>query len=365
MVCTKRALINAAGWRCKWQRFRKFALVVPMMCFALGSNQVSALGEDEDGDERGRFCSATASYLFNACSAEATDDLFKAKAICININHDAERMDCLAEAKSARGEADRTCRAQLAGRRKACKLLGEDRYDPAFEPAMFEEDFSRPTNPNRYLPLAIGNKWEYHGGGEINLVEVLNETKLIKGVRCIVVQDIVLKDGELVEDTDDWFALAKNGDVYYCGEEVKDYESFDGDAPKLPELVSIDGSFKWGRDGDKGGLFFRAVPFNGDAYLEEFSLGNAEDVTEVLTTTYAFGLNRELDRFVPRRLVEIFCASDCVVTKNYSLLEPGIFARKYYASGIGVILEVNPQTGESIQLVHCNFDWRCNGLPRP
>jgi hypothetical protein len=54
-----------------------------------------------------------------------------------------------------------------------------------------------------------------------------------------------------------------------------------------------------------------------------------------------------------------------VVTKNFSLLEPGVFARKYYARGIGFFLEVNPSTGEILQLVNCNFDPRCANLPSP
>lgn len=351
--------------RITWRPWRSVAWIAPITCLAFGPIQGAARDGDDDGDGRGGFCTRTASLLFAACSAEATDDLFKAQAVCINISDDARRNTCLAEAKAARGEADRNCQAQLAGRRDACELLGEGRYDPAFEPEMFEEDFAHPANPNRYFPLGIGYRWEYQGGDELNIVQVLEETKLIEGVRCVVVQDVIFKDGKLVEDTDDWFALARSGDVFYCGEEVKDYETFAGDMPALPELVSIDGSFKWGRDGDKGGLFFRATPFNGDAYYEEFSLGNAEDVTEVLTTTYRFGANRDLDRFVPRQLVDVFCASDCVVTKNYSLLEPGVFARKYYASGIGVILEVNPRTGETVQLVSCSFDSRCLGLPQP
>jgi hypothetical protein len=54
-----------------------------------------------------------------------------------------------------------------------------------------------------------------------------------------------------------------------------------------------------------------------------------------------------------------------VVTKNFSLLEPGIFARKYYARGIGFFLEVKPDTGEVLQLVNCSFDDRCKDLPQP
>ena len=84
------------------------------------------------------------------------------------------------------------------------------------------------------------------GANEFTTVQVLNSTKLIAGVTCIVVRDQVFEDGDLVEDTDDWFAQAKDGNVWYCGEEAKDFESFKGDEPRKPELVSIDGSFKAG-----------------------------------------------------------------------------------------------------------------------
>jgi hypothetical protein len=84
-------------------------------------------------------------------------------------------------------------------------------------------------------------------------------------------------------------------------------------------------------------------------------------VTEVLSTTYSFGSGGpELDELVPPDLAALFCsAGDCVVTKNFSLLEPGVFARKYSAPGIGVFLEVEPDEAKSIRLVNCNFDSRC------
>ena len=86
--------------------------------------------------------------------------------------------------------------------------------------------------------------------------------------------------------------------------------------------------------------------------------------TDVLSTTYAYGRDPELDRYVPRRLAELFCpAGDCVVTRNYSLLEPGIFDRKFYARGIGVFLEIGLNTGTVDSLVGCNFDPRCARLP--
>jgi hypothetical protein len=199
------------------------------------------------------------------------------------------------------------------------------------------------------------------------VIDVLDKTKLIDGVTCLVVQDRVSKNGELIEDTDDWFAQAKNGDVYYYGEEVKDFESFDGDDPGSPELVSIDGSFKPGRDGDKGASTSRGID-RGSGIRQEFSPGNAEDAVDVLSTTYGFGSDPQLDRFVPRGLAELLCAArDCVVTGEFLPMhpEPDGFARKYYARGIGVFLEIVPATGDIVQLVGSNVDRRCAALPAP
>jgi len=86
----------------------------------------------------------------------------------------------------------------------------------------------------------------------------------------------------------------------YFGEEVKDFETFKGDNPLRSELVSINGSFKAGRDGAKPGIIALASPKVGDAYLEEFSLGNAEDVTEIQSTTHALISWHESDWFSRR-----------------------------------------------------------------
>lgn len=310
-------------------------------------------------------CTDTARSLFRACGFEALDDLWVASAICINLSEQPERAQCYQDAMLERREKDRLCRQQLSTRLAACGVLGEERYDPDFDAELFDDDFEHLAHPNAYFPLTIGNSWQFRSGNETNTLEVLNHTKLIDDVPCIVVRDQVFRDGKLHEDTDDWYAQALNGDVWYCGEEVKNYDTFTGDAPELPELVTVDGSFKAGRDGDKPGIISLASPRPGDAYLEEFSLGNAEDVTEVLSVDYSFGEDPELDELVPRALADHLCHGDCVVTKNYSLLEPGLFARKYYARGIGVFLEVESEDAVVVRLVGCNFDPRCATLPAP
>jgi hypothetical protein len=313
------------------------------------------------------FCRASADALLQGCYAHFIGDRFIRKAICFNVTDDKERAECQADREEQRQEDKELCNEQHLTRVRACRLLGEARYDPDFEPELFDDPRS-PSKPNSFYPLNVGYKWEYLGGGEVNTVEVLNETKLLEGgVRCIVVKDRVEVGGFTTELTNDWFATAKDGTTWYCGEETGEFETFDGDDPKKEELVDIDGSFKAGRDGDKPGIIFLAAPKVGDVYLEEFSLGNAEDVTEILSTTYKFGDDAKLDHLVPQALADRFCNGDCVMTKNYSLLEPGAFAHKLYAPGIGVIAEVEfGEDEESVhQLTSCSFDPRCENLPQP
>lgn len=307
-----------------------------------------------------QFCSRTAYVQRIACQSEISDDLFERSALCLNVSDPVERGECFPDSQVEFNGALSLCRDQLQSRLEVCAAVGEARFDPDFDPALFDDDFNALSNPNPYLPLGIGNEWHYEGGSETIDIRVLDETKLIEGVTCIVVNDVVRDDGELIEDTDDWFAQAKDGDVYYCGEEVKDYETFEGDDPEAPELVEIEGSFKVGRDGDKPGILVKAAPQVGDVFRQEWSVGNAEDVAEVLATAYRYGDDAELDEFVPQALAETYCSNgDCVVTREFTPLEPGAFERKYWALGIGVFLEVNPEDGEIVELVSCNFDARC------
>jgi hypothetical protein len=323
----------------------------------------SALAKNDN-----RYCSSTAEVQFSGCNLEKKDDALKAEAICINISDNQQRKQCLVEASTAFKEGTKLCGAQRKARKQLCNAIGEARYDPDLDPANFDQDFTHLTNPNIYRPLGIGNHWKYVGSGETIFIDVLNKTKLIDGLTCLVARDTVLLNGELHEDTLDWFAQAKNGDVYYCGEEVKDYESFEGDNPREPELTEIAGSFKQGRNGDKAGISFKGKSVVGDIYRQEYSVGNAEDVVQVLSTTYSYGSSAELDKLVPPALANALCANkDCIVTGEFTPINPtpAGFARKYYAPGIGVFLEIFPSTGQTVQLVECNMDSKCANLPSP
>lgn len=302
-------------------------------------------------------CEKSARLARKACGFDVRDDLYETRAICAHLSNAEERAECLDEADEEREENLEECDAVFDSRMEFCAASGERYYDPAFDKSMFTNTFD---NANPYFPLAVGNQWTYEGGDETTVVSVLPETKRISRVNCLVVNDIVSEDGRLIEDTDDWYAQARNGDIYYCGENAKDYEYFRGDSPQVAELVEIDGSFKHGFNRAKAGILMFAAPQVGTVYRQEFSLGDAEDGAEVLSTTYRHGDNAALDRRVPKDLADLFCAGDCLVTTDFNLLEPGGVELKYYAPGVGLFLEVGGK--DVTRLVECNVDPRCDDL---
>jgi hypothetical protein len=180
------------------------------------------------------------------------------------------------------------------------------------------------------------------------------------------VRDLVTKDEGGGEDTDDWFALRKDGSVDYCGESSRDFEVFEGDAPPDPELISTEGSFKAFRDLALPGTIMLADPTVGATYRQEYDFGNAEDAATVLSTSFGPG-SPDHHAFVPEGFAEHFCGQDdCLVTGELTPIEPGSLGLKYYARGLGLFLEVNPVSGSINRLVACNLpDPRCVGIPQP
>lgn len=310
-------------------------------------------------------CSRTSKLMRSACFAETRDDFFVQKAKCVNENEREETRECTEEAQEEFSENRAFCSDQYEAREDVCDALGQAPYDPSFEAEDFETSLDSLISPNDYFPMGVGHTWIY-GGAEDIMVEVLDETKLIDDITCFVVRDVVSVDGLIVEDTDDWFAIRiDDGSIWYCGEEVKDFEFFEGDMPSLPELVEIDGSFKVERDGDRAGIFFPGNPQVGDIYRQEFSLGNAEDMGEVLSTTYGYGQDPELDELVPASLAQMLCNNDCVVIADTTPIEPEAFERKYFAPDIGFFVGTSPEDEEVVFLTGCSFNTACETLPNP
>lgn len=231
----------------------------------------------------------------------------------------------------ARGKGE--CGEQLKARLKICSALGEAAYDPKIVPANFVDPavIGKSIAPNPYFPLVPGMKWVYKGGDETITVTVTGKTKKILGVSCAVVRDVVSEDGTVTEDTQDWFCQDISGNVWYFGELSKEFE--DG------QLKSLEGSWEAGVDGAKPGIIMLAQPVAGKVYRQEFSLGNAEDMGKILSLTGSAS--------VPAAS----CVNNCLLIEDFSPLSPGGVEHKYYAPGIGLILELNPESGRRTELV--------------
>jgi hypothetical protein len=203
-----------------------------------------------------------------------------------------------------------------------------------YEPAINPDDFGGPVD-NPYFPLKPGTRWVYEGdtpdGHERIVVDVTGETKTILGVPALVIRDTSTIDGVIAEDTFDWYAQDREGNVWYFGEDTHEYK--DG------KVIGSKGSWEAGVDGAQPGIIMQARPKTGTTYRQEFSRGEAEDQATVLS--------RHASVKVPTGKYD-----DALKTKDFSTLEPSIVEHKFYARGVGVVLEVTVRGGrERSQLV--------------
>ena len=75
-------------------------------------------------------------------------------------------------------------------------------------------------------------------------------------------------------------------------------------------------------------------------------------------------MEKSLDDFVSEALADHFCENeDCVVTRDFTPLEPGVEERKYYAREVGLFLEIDLEEESFVPLVECNFHALCDDIP--
>ena len=138
------------------------------------------------------------------------------------------------------------------------------------------------------------------------------------GVECVVASDRVTEDGKLIEQTYDWYAQDKKGNVWYFGEHVTEY--------KNGKVAGHEGSWKSGVDGAKPGIAMQANPKVGNYYRQEYYEGVAEDRAKVLS------LNKSAT-------VPYGSFDHVLMTEEWTPLEPNIVERQYYVAGVGDIIE--------------------------
>jgi hypothetical protein len=200
-------------------------------------------------------------------------------------------------------------------------------YDVDIDPADFE---STGITGNLYFPLIAGKTYVYEGGGEdgekIRVVtEYTSDTKKIMGITCVIVHDQEYEDEQLIEDTYDWYAQDKDGNVWYFGEASQEIEN--------GVVVGTSGSWEAGVDGALPGIIMLAAPLPNLWYRQEYYKGEAEDVAQVLSTSTS--INVPFGSF-----------DNCLQNAEWNLLEAGVVEHKYYAPGVGLVKAIAVQ-GES------------------
>lgn len=209
--------------------------------------------------------------------------------------------------------------------------LPTDGQPVTLDPALFTADVTHP-----YWPLRPGTRWTYRevdvDGSVADVVVVATGAtkKLANGVTARVVRDTVREDGEVVEDTFDWYAQDSEGNVWYLGEQTAE---FDGG-----RVTSRAGSFEAGVDGALPGILLPAEPQPGQRYRQEYYRGEAEDNGEVL----ALGQIAQTPSGSYR---------DVVLTRDTARIEPDVAEYKLYAPGVGLVLTLDVSGGSAREML--------------
>jgi hypothetical protein len=189
---------------------------------------------------------------------------------------------------------------------------------------------------NRYWPMAPdgkpGRKWIHVSEEERIEVIVTSKKKRVEGIEALVLRDTVTSrpGGELVEVTDDWYAQDREGNVWYLGEDTKEYEN--------GEVASTSGSWEAGVDGAEAGIIMSADPGPGVTYRQEHYEGEAEDRAKVIS----------IDETVK---VPAGTFRNSLKTLETTPLEPSNKELKYYAPDVGPVLRTNEDGGGREELV--------------
>jgi hypothetical protein len=186
-------------------------------------------------------------------------------------------------------------------------------YDPVINPEEFV-----PHVDNRYFSLKPGTKFTYEDKRGIERIEisVTNETKKVMGVTTTVVRTREWKYGALWEDTYDWYAQDRAGNVWYFGEAVDYYRN--------GKVAHHAGSWEAGVDGAKPGIIMLADPRVGETYRQEYYRWKAEDMGTVVATD-------------KRVTVPYGTFENCLQIEDWSLIEAGR-EYKYYCPAIGFLV---------------------------
>ncbi len=199
---------------------------------------------------------------------------------------------------------------------------------PTFAPELFE-----PGAPidNPYLPFLPGFSAVLSGAGidedrapftERSELSYAGPGRTILGLPTTTVLDRAFEGDRLVEETLDYYAQDRAGNVWYLGEDVTNYRYDEDDM-----LIGTDSASAWiaGENGALPGYAMPAMSDPGFAYYQEFA--EADDALDE-ALVWATGASVEAGGTT---------YSGVLVNLETSVLDPDLREFKYYAPGIGLI----------------------------
>jgi hypothetical protein len=208
-------------------------------------------------------------------------------------------------------------------------VMAQKSKAPEDAPEAFDHnDFDNSTNvDNKWFPLQPGTQWIYKGFTQEDkervprrVVQTVTDlTKVINGVRTVVVWDVDYKDGNVQESEIIFFAQDKHGNVWQLGELVEVYEDAD-----------FVGSSAWiaGIDGSSAGIMMKADPRPG---TPGYSQGYAPPPIN-------WADRGKVEQTGQKTCVPAGCYNNVLVIAESSKAEgPDAQQLKYYAPSVGYI----------------------------
>jgi len=192
------------------------------------------------------------------------------------------------------------------------------------------EDFKRaqfddPTHiDNRWLPLTPGTQLVYEGsaiddGERISrrvVTTVTDLTKVIDGVRTLVIWERDYTAGQLSEPELAFFAQDNAGNVWLVGEYPEEYD--EGKFDKAPAWIS-------GQKGARAGIAMLANPRRG---VPTYAQGFAPPPVDFTDRASVYKTDQKTS-------TPVECYENVLVTEEFNPDEPGAFQLKYYAPDVG------------------------------
>jgi hypothetical protein len=198
----------------------------------------------------------------------------------------------------------------------ATQKPGKNATQGSFDPKNFGDPTTRAS---QFMPLQPGTQWVRQGFVNVGhrrlphqvVTTVTDVSKQIDGVRTVAVVDQDTNGGQIAEQSIDWVAADKDGNVWYLGSYT---ESYNGG-----QFVNASDAWLAGVRGSKPGILMLADPQTGTPpYTEDTVPGIESPSAQVVKTGQS-------------QCVPFKCYKDVLV------IQEGGAEYKYYAPGVGQI----------------------------